>query len=71
LKAGYLPLPILPLGHDLLGQKIHHELLQEYQLGGLGKQVLDYISNDNFLIRDLGSDSVVVVSRLAYPVWIV
>ena len=53
LKAGYSPLPILPLGHDLLGQKIHHELLQEYQLSSLGKQVLDYISNDNFLVRDL------------------
>jgi hypothetical protein len=53
LKAGYSPLPILPLGNDLLGQKIHHELLQEYQLSSLGKQVLDYISNDNFLVRDL------------------
>ena len=53
LKAGYSPLTILPLGHDLLGQKIHRELLQEYQLSSLGKQVLDYISNDNFLVRDL------------------
>jgi sugar/nucleoside kinase (ribokinase family) len=53
LQAGFLPIPILPIGRDQLGLRIQKELLTAYQEGATSNQLQAHLSSEVWLIPHL------------------
>lgn len=53
LKAGFSPLPILPIGQDELGFKIQNELLREVRYLKKSQSLIEFVESNFFLISNL------------------